>query len=192
MNKYVFIVEQKEYIIEVEKYKDILCIYINNRKIFDIKFPDSISIMKSFYTIDIKGVKVIISLEYFIPKGDFRVSYKTDCYLNGKSLLNNESIDSLKQELTEKTQKGFKHYFVENWKSIIKETVTEMVVGSVIGWGVAGFIIHGIKKQLLAILVTPFFSILLGALLIVVSYYEDKKVLKNWDKQYIETVYIKN
>lgn len=189
MNQYVCTIKNKQYIIYVERHKQYIFIYVNRKKIFNIDFLDRESNKKFFYTINIEKEEITVSIEYYIPENDFRVSFKTDCYLNGKSLIDNKNIDSFKYELIRKTEKGFKTYIKDNGKSIIKDTVKEMVLGSIFGWGVAGFILQGIKKQLLMILVMPFFSTLLGFLMIFVSYLEDKRFLKHWDEQYIKTVY---
>ncbi len=186
MNEYLVTIKKAEYKIKIEKHKQLIYIYVNNNQVFEIDFLDRESNDELyFYTINIKNEPVVISIEYYIPKDSIKVAFKTNCYYNDISLIDGTRIDFRKTVLLDKTRKGFKTYCIKNGFSIIKETMLEMVSGSILGWG---FVLFGIKKQLLVIVIMPFVSFLVGLILIFTSYFHDKRLIKNWNKQYISSI----
>ena len=181
MYSYKLSINGVQYIVLIENHKGRLLIHINNKIVFDVVFADSESDKCYFYKILVDNQEIVVAIKYYIQPNGIKVDNNTNCYLNGKSVIDGEDIDITKNILIDKTSKGFLAYFTENGISIVKDTVKEMTLSTILGWGIIFF---GIKKQLLAVLVMPFWAIFTGVLLVAVSYFQEKLLIKNWDAQY--------
>ena len=185
MPNYELYINGMKYIVLVEKHKERILIHINNKIVFDVEHIDSASDKYYFYKIIIDDEEVVVSIKYYIPSDSIKVAYSTNCYLNGKSIIDGDDINKTKDLLITKTRRGFRVYSKENGLDIIKDTVKEMTLSTIFGWGI---ILFGIKKHLLMILTMPLWALLVGILFIAVSYFEEKSHIKKWDDQYKATV----
>lgn len=185
MQNYELYINGVKYTVLVEKYKERILIHINNKVVFDVDYIDSASDKYYFYKIIIDDEEVIVSIKYHIPSDGIKVAYSTNCYINGKSIVDGDDINETKDLLITKTCRGFRAYAKENGLDVIKNTVKEMTLSTIFGWGI---ILFGIKKYLLMILIMPLWAFLVGISLIAVSYFAEKSHIKKWDEQYKATV----